>query len=144
MAVVADERALATVALRHSTLHMGGDMAPAAGSPGSLPGSAGRAEPDPFARSDDGIQTLLEYGGDITGRDLVAEDLLRAAQLVVRPPVEGDLVEEAVAGDRFSSRACDGWNSLRSELMSTDGRVLLRRNSLWSELMVWWARDYLH
>ncbi|MEO5616191.1 MAG: hypothetical protein ABIS67_00320 [Candidatus Eisenbacteria bacterium] len=103
---VADEGALATVAFGHRASNVCGNMARVSGRAASRSRLRGRRELALLEFADERIECSVEDLRDIPRGKLVAEQILGAAQLVVRSPVDRDLQREALGGER--SHFCAG------------------------------------
>jgi len=80
-------------------------MPPAHRAPRARPWSASRRELALLELRDKQIEGAVEHGRDIARGDLVAEQLLSVAQLIVRALADGELQKEALGGDRRQLRA---------------------------------------
>src|SRR5207244_819863 len=88
----ADEGALAAVALPNGALDRGGDVPCARGrAPPARARLLGRRELAPLEPADQGVERLVEDFRDVPRGELVAEERLGVAQLVVRALPDGDL-----------------------------------------------------
>ena len=99
LAGVADERALALVPLPDGALDVGGDVARARRRALLVPRLLGSRELAFLALADERVEGPVEQPRQIPRGDLVAEQGLRVAQLVVRVSSDADLEPEALAGN---------------------------------------------
>src|SRR5512143_1559576 len=99
VAVLAHEGALAAVAPPHRALHLGRDVARVGRHVvRARPGPRGGGELAALERGDEGVEGAVEHLGQLARGDLVAEQLLRMAQLVVRGLAHGELERKALRG----------------------------------------------
>ncbi|MEO5616425.1 MAG: hypothetical protein ABIS67_01530 [Candidatus Eisenbacteria bacterium] len=91
---------MATVAFRHGAPHVRGDMARAPGQAASRSRLRGRRELELLELVDERVQRSVEDLRDIPRGKLVAEQVLGAAQLVVRALADRDLQREALGRER--------------------------------------------
>ena len=101
VAILAHKGALAAIPLLDRALDLGRDVARVRGhvrAPGTRP--AGRGELTALELADEGIEGAVEHLGDLAGGDLVTEQGLGIAQLVVGGLADGELEGIALRGDR--------------------------------------------
>ena len=101
MAVLSDERAAATVPFPHCALHMSGNVALASGGrPRGTTWRAGGRELPLLEIPDERVEATLEEIGIVPPGNLMAEELPDVTELLLGPPAEGNVMKEAVGGDR--------------------------------------------
>lgn len=102
----AHERALAAVPLPDGPPDLGGDMAPwGRRTPLTRTRPCGGGELAALELTNERIERPLEDLGEVTRGDLVAEQRLGVAQLVVSVPAQGELDRERVRPQRFDPGA---------------------------------------
>src|SRR5687767_7368026 len=109
---VAHERALAAVATPHRALDLGRHVAAAGSWCGyaARPRRSSRRELVLLELGDGQIEYAIEHLGEISGWDLMAQEVLRLAQLLARALLDRDLEPEALRRQRRDPSWCRwGW-----------------------------------